>query len=501
MLRRVPVAAPEQSAVESLPRPNGIWLIAASAFLIFAVRLAAPEDLADNYHQERQAAYVLDILKNGHWICQRDPYGDIASKPPMHAWSSALASLAMSGRLTWFTLVLPGALAATGTALLLFHFGRKYFGGLAGFFAALFFLFSSVGVRQMVQGRIDGLFAFTIAAMALAAFSAWISGRGWPWVWLLAAVSTLTKGPLGVLLGGSGLVAAIWERRSGSPRPIRGALWPGIVLWFVISAGWAALAYWQFGQPMIDKVLGKELVGHVVTGRSGTKFLLQEGYMPAVNFLSRFAPWSLLTCVALWRVWKRPTVDNSSRAFERFLCCWFLAGLVIFSLAAHQRPDLIYPLVPPAALLAGAELNRRLPAAHWRSATQAAYALVILGIVAVGVQYHWLRRDNRAVRRTAVMRSFADVVKTNVPPDALLVHVNEPFAVQVYLSTMSAYVTIERAAELIREESPVFVIITNPAPLVQKLRTNRVHVVYEAGDRDKVFLLSNRGAASPSGGQ
>ncbi|MCI0335795.1 MAG: glycosyltransferase family 39 protein, partial [Planctomycetes bacterium] len=368
------------------------WFIGTVVFFIFLVRLAAPADLADNYHQERQAAYVLDILRNGHWICQRDPYGEIASKPPLHAWVSALASLALGGRLTWFTLVLPGALAATGTALLLFHSGRKYFGGLTGLFAALFFLLSSVGIRQIVQGRIDGLFAFTIAATALAAFQAWRSGRGWIWVWSLAVVATLTKGPLGVVLAGSGLVAAWWERRSGVAQPIRGALWPGVLVWLVISVGWVALAYWQWGQPMIDKVLGKELVGHVVTGRGGTRFPLQEGYMPPVNFLSRFAPWSLLTLLALWRVWKRPASDDIPRAFERFLFCWLLIGLAIFSFAAHQRPDLIYPLVPPAALLAGAELNRRLPAVRMRLAVRASYVVAIVGIVFVALQYHWLRR-------------------------------------------------------------------------------------------------------------
>jgi hypothetical protein len=214
--------------------------------------------------------------------------------------------------------------------------------------------------------------------------------------------------------------------------------------------------------------------------------------MPTINFLSRFAPWSLLTCVALWRVSKRPTADNLERAFERFLFCWFLAGLLIFSLAAHQRPDLIYPLVPPAALLAGAELNRRLPAARRRLAMQVAYALVILGVVAVALQYHWLRRDNRSVQRTAVMRSFAEAVRTNVPPDATLVHVNEPFAVQAYLNTFSPYVTIERAAELMRSNTPVFVIVTNPALLLEQLGTNRAHVLHQRGVGEKVFLISNR---------
>jgi hypothetical protein len=270
------------------------------------------------------------------------------------------------------------------------------------------------------------------------------------------------------------------------------------LLWLAISAGWVALAYWQWGQPMIDKVLGKELVGHAVTGRSGTKFPLQEGYMPAVNFLSRFAPWSLLMLLALWRVWKRPASDDISRAFERFLFCWFLIGLAIFSLAAHQRPDLIYPLVPPAALLAGAELNRHLPSARMRLAVRLSYAVAIVGIVFVALQYHWLRRDNRAVKRTAVMRSFAQAIRAHVDPGATLLHVNEPFAVQAFLNTMVPYVKVEDASELLRGSNTVFVAITDPAPLYRELGSNNVHVVHHEGGRDKVFLMSNRPSATPS---
>ena len=95
--------------------PYSYWLVGATALLLFLIRFTGPSDLSDNFHQERQASYVLDILQNGHWACQRDPYGDIASKPPLHAWLSALASLVCGG-FSWFTLVLPGGFAARYSA-------------------------------------------------------------------------------------------------------------------------------------------------------------------------------------------------------------------------------------------------------------------------------------------------------------------------------------------------------------------------------------------------
>src|SRR5215475_13409104 len=105
------------------------------AALLFALRLAAPPNLLDQ-DQERPSTYVLDVVKNGNWLCQRDLNGEITSKPPLYTWLASLVALAR-GRVDEFALYLPGALSAWGTAWLVLAFGRKYFGPRAGFFAAL----------------------------------------------------------------------------------------------------------------------------------------------------------------------------------------------------------------------------------------------------------------------------------------------------------------------------------------------------------------------------
>src|ERR1035437_4176789 len=50
---------------------------------MFVIRLKGPPDLMDN-DQERPAAYVIVLLQNGNWLCQRDATGDITSKPPLY---------------------------------------------------------------------------------------------------------------------------------------------------------------------------------------------------------------------------------------------------------------------------------------------------------------------------------------------------------------------------------------------------------------------------------
>ncbi|OQY64577.1 MAG: hypothetical protein B6D47_13175, partial [Rhodocyclaceae bacterium UTPRO2] len=55
---------------------------------------------------------------------------------------------------------------------------------------------------------------------------------------------------------------------------------------------------------------------------------------------------------------RHPAVDAAARRFERFLFCWIVGGIVLFSLASHHRGDLLLPLWPAAALLAGREMAR-----------------------------------------------------------------------------------------------------------------------------------------------
>jgi 4-amino-4-deoxy-L-arabinose transferase-like glycosyltransferase len=115
------------------------------AALFFALRLAAPPNLLDQ-DQERPGTYVLDVVKNGNWLCQRDLNGQITSKPPLYTWLCALTAL-VRGRVDEFALYLPGALSAWGTAWLILVFGRKHFGQRAAFFAALASMLCTAGLK------------------------------------------------------------------------------------------------------------------------------------------------------------------------------------------------------------------------------------------------------------------------------------------------------------------------------------------------------------------
>src|SRR5262249_14940653 len=276
---------------DELPAWLTFAVFGAVATTLFVIRLTGFPNVLDNEY--RLGATVLNVLQHGTWICPSDSLGN-TDKPPLLTWLSALVSLPL-GRVNRFTMYLPTALATLALAWIIFTSGRRYFGWRSGFLGGLAYLLSVVGSEQLGTARWDGLFALTVALAALAAFRAWMRGEGWLRFWLAAAVATLTKGPLGVLLAGFGLGASVWERRSNTPKPVRGSQLGGIILFVVITGGWFLLAYRQVGSHLIDNMLGQELVGHVVEHEPARKF-----WKPIGDFLANFGPWSALACLAVF---------------------------------------------------------------------------------------------------------------------------------------------------------------------------------------------------------
>lgn len=441
------------------PRPAKLyWSVALAGLCLFLIAITGFPELTGNEH--RIGAYVMDAVGNGHWLVQRGLDGDVASKPPMLTWLVAVATLGY-GELTRFALYWPNATATIVVALVLLTWGKRYFGWEAGLLSAVTYLFSPIGFNQMMSVRYDGLLALPVTLAALAAFRAWTLRTSWTWFWLAAAWGTLVKGPLALLLGAVGLLAVVWEKRTGHEALLRGPHWWGGLCYLALCGGWFMLAYADMGQPLVDKMLGRELVGHIA-GEGSTDTLLRGFYKPTGNVLAGYAPWSVFAVMGLWRVWRRPATETDERRLERFLACWFFAGLLAFSLAAHQRGRLIVPLVPAVALIAGREL------AAWlrpRPLLKVASTFVAVMLVAFALYHHVGRAWTKQVQVTLGMRETAEVVRRSLGDQFPLMHVgasdsDTSFALQFYLNSARPLTSVARAIELLRGDYPAYVAVT-----------------------------------------
>jgi hypothetical protein len=454
------------------PQPSSSTLYGAIGLLwllLFGIAVTGYPDLVDN--ERRIGAYVLDAVQNGQWACQHDVTGDVASKPPLLTWMASAVVLA-TGKLTNFAVYLPSALGTLGVAFVIFAAGRAYFGWVAGFLGALAYLLSPVADDQVVTARYDGLFAFPVALAAWAAFRSWQSGRGWIWFWLASAVATMVKGPLGLVLGGAGLLAAVWEWRSGKTLRLRGSHIAGVLLYLLIPGIWFALAYHSLGQPLIDKMLGRELVGHVLEEGSQSGGLITYFWQPTWEVSTHFLPWTIFTAIGFWRVVRRPSQHDETRRFERFLFCWFFLGLMLFSVAAHQRGRLIFPLIPAAALLAGRELADRVTAWQPTRLFRTAFAVALSVLCALVLYHHYILQWSRHTKDTLSLKKLARTIRTQVGAQFPLTHVDSPFAIQFCLNTIHRWVSVEQAAGLLRGEDAAFVVVNDFGRLREALGTN-----------------------------
>jgi 4-amino-4-deoxy-L-arabinose transferase-like glycosyltransferase len=480
--------------IPSIKNWRPLTFTALVALALFTLRLSAPPNLLDQ-DQENPAAYVLDMVKNGNWICQRDLSGNITSKPPLYTWSAALVTVAC-GRISLFSLYLPGALALFGTASLVFRYGQRHFGPRAAFFGALACMLCTAGLKQFGLARTDGVFAFTVTAGAFLAYVAWTRGRGWTWFWLIAAAATLTKGPLGLVLASAGLLAYYWERHSAQPLPLRGSQVAGVALFLIITVGWLGLAYWQLGRAVIDKLFLQELVFHVVEGEQkklpGTQF-----YLSPLYYLGRAAPWSLLAYFGLWQIWRFPASNVTERRFERFLFCWFLGGLVLFSMAPHQRGDLLWPIMPAGALIAGRELARLTDGFAAVKIHRTVVLGVILAVMGFGCYYFGPHARHPLARQTVALQKLAQQIESQGGKDFPLAHTDDPTALQIDLNTWHPPISFEAAAALLRGREAAYVAVTDWARLQSALRPDAPPVYTVLADQGpvdklKVRIVSNR---------
>jgi 4-amino-4-deoxy-L-arabinose transferase-like glycosyltransferase len=510
-----PVVLPAaSSAVSPAPTPASSWeappadnrtrlLAGASVFVAgvvgWLVHFTAPRDEIDD-DQLKPIGYVYDIVQRGRYFSPTDFEDVVASKPPFYPWVVSLLS-AITGRIEPIEFYLVTGVAIIGSGMLCWWWARTRFGEAAGVGAGLAMVLSTLTIKHACLARTDALFTFAVCAAAMVAYHAWRQGtsdparttRTWTLFYLLAAVVTLTKGPLGVLLAVGGLLAALWEWRQGRRWPIRGSHGWGLSLFLLLTGGWFVGAVITGGQEVVDIVIGRELVGHA-TRSDGGEFPFSKFYQPSFYFITRYVPWSIPAVIAFWRVVRRPSPGDEARLGERFLFCWFMLGLFIFSAAPHQRGDLLLPLIPAAAILAGRE------AAIWTRRLPRAARIGVAGVVSVAILagcaawHHKGRLRDRDVVETHAALALADeVVEVVRSRGARLEFLEEAWEVQFAFRTKQPVIDTDVAELLLAGDAPVVIItrIEDEIDAAMRAAGGRRIAFQEAGVREPMAAYAN----------
>ncbi len=226
--------------------------------------------------------------------------------------------------------------------------------------------------------------------------------------------------------------------------------------------GWLVPALLSAGQPLVDKLFFQELVGQA-TGMGKGGYPGQNLPKPTLYFLLRFLPFSLFAAYALWRVARRPASDAAERRFERFLFCWIVGGIVLFSLASHHRGDLLLPLWPAAALLAGREMARLTDRIGGRLMGAVLAGLTFLFLGGAWWTYHLkAERQSEEVRYTVEAQRAARALAASGLDVKGMHHLDTPVTLQLELGTFRTWIGEAEALRLAGGNAPLLLAVESP---------------------------------------
>jgi 4-amino-4-deoxy-L-arabinose transferase-like glycosyltransferase len=366
------------------PWRAALWVTAATV-LMAAIDLGR-RILATN-DEARFAMLAQDVLTRGAWLLPELNGVPYNNKPPLQVWLIALASWP-AGHVTQLTAALPSALAAVGTALVVFAVGRHLFGVAAGQLAALVTITTQGWFLHARLPMPDMLMTFFITA-AVALLWPIVAGHTGPW-WL---------GFWGAMAG------AFWAKGAAALLPLAVAVAWGLV--FRRPGWWRALQL-PVGLALFAALIAPWWIGKLVTQTAGMRDAVVSDNLlwylprslavlagPPQHLVGILFPWVFVLPPAVWQAVTAVRRRAPEREALGFVIAWAVTLLACVSIAEQQRLRYYLPLVPPAALLigwwaahiAGGERGeRRMP---WRVYAAAAAVLSLATAVAALARPTW----------------------------------------------------------------------------------------------------------------
>ncbi|MDE2217412.1 MAG: glycosyltransferase family 39 protein [Planctomycetota bacterium] len=313
-----------------------------SLFYTWAMPLIDPDE-------PRYAVTARDMVLNGNWIVPYFNGVPRINKPPLFYWAIAI-SYKIFG-INEFGARLPSALAAIGTAMITYLWGKRIWGCKNGFWAGvvliaspLFFLISRLCITDM-------LLTFFVSASFYLFFIEYMetnkSNKRRLFLYFLLGMVFLVKGHVGIILFVLVTIGfLLWIRDFQYLR----RLWyfPGFLLFMAIICAWGIPFLVSLGAEQISTLLYQETFGQFVGSFSHPEPFYY--FLPV--FMIGFFPWSAFAFITFVYVFKkRKSMPIEEKKQVYFFCSWTIITVIFFSISHSKLMTYILPISPAMALL------------------------------------------------------------------------------------------------------------------------------------------------------
>ena len=329
------------------------WLAATAMVLLLGIGLRYPWP-AD---EPRFAQVAREMVESGQWLFPTrggEPYPD---KPPVFMWLVALAFV-VTGKLK-AAFLLPSALAAFGTVLLVHDIGRRLWNREVALAAVLVLVLTPQFLLQGKTGQIDALVCFWITLGCYGLLRHFFTGPHWGWyftAWVAMALGIMTKGvgflPLLMLIP-----LSIWVKNPTDADRGR-AVWRwrlllGLPVMLAVIALWLGPMLWQVHSIGTDTMVAYR--NDLLFRQTGERFVNAWHHVkPWHYFFTQAIPTVWFPLVVLLLVFFKPLVvllREDQRV--RVLMAWVGLVLLFFSLSSGKREVYMLPALPMLALVVG----------------------------------------------------------------------------------------------------------------------------------------------------
>jgi 4-amino-4-deoxy-L-arabinose transferase-like glycosyltransferase len=354
-------------------------------------------DSSDAGHAEA----AREMLQSHNWVILHIDGIRYLEKPPLQYWLVA-TSYAVFGA-TAFATRFPLALAVVALVLMVYVFGRRWFGERAGFYAGLV-MCTSPGVflftRIMIPEAIYALFFTATFYLFLRAWQGTMPARKGYWsAAALIALAVLTRSLIGIVFP-VGIIFCFLLATGELKKWRRLPLISSAIVFLIVALPWHIAAIFS-GRGFFGGFFYFYFINEQIFRALGWRYPRDYEAVPLWLWIAEnivwFFPWivflpSGIREIPRWREW-RSKLDERGQALA-LLTIWALFIFLFFSWTKSRMEYYSFSAWPAIAILLGVGLERaESRSARWLPRAQAALAAVGMVIAGILAGMLWISRN------------------------------------------------------------------------------------------------------------